>query len=128
MSNYRDALESYLKRLDIKADSVYDVGGKELPINGRVKSWDVKECDILDLPEFDLNKPFILNEQSRQVVFCLEVMEYINNPVTAMINLGRLLVDGGTLYITFPFIYPTHNPVSNDYARYTYMGAIKLLT
>ena len=127
MSNYRDILEAYLKTLDIKADRVLDVGGAALPVKGRVKSFDVKEYDILDLPNYDLNYRFTLTKQSVDIVFCLEVMEYIFNPFIAIENLGRLLVDGGILYITFQFLYPVHNPKEADYMRYTKQGAIKLL-
>jgi len=140
MSFYRDQLEAYLSKLDIKADRVLDVGGASNPVKSRVKSWEVKEYDILDngLEEgksdikYDLNKDIIKHWedtgiQQHDIVFCLEVMEYIYDPMIAIKNLHWLTKKGGTLYITFPTLYPVHNPYNNDYLRYTKFGAIKLL-
>ena len=146
MSNYRDQLESYLKTLDIKADRVLDVGGAAKPVKDRVKDWQVKEYHILDngLEErdqshiidytFDIN--FEWPDRSNDVnpyrenydyVFCLEVFEYVFNPIQAIKNLYSVLKPKGILYITFPFIYPIHEPKDYDYLRYTKTGVIKLL-
>lgn len=146
MSRYRDILESYLKTLEIKADSVLDVGGAAKPVKDRVKSWDVKEYKILDnglenigynykgdLNNFlgKLRALLIYSEISVDIVFdiafCLEVFEYIYNPVQAVKNLNDLLKNNGILYITFPSTYPPHNPIGFDYLRYTKQGATKLL-
>ena len=130
MSYFRDQLESYLKTLDIKADIVFDVGGLAKPVKDRVKSWDVKDYRILDLPEYDLNRLDPQTQSPREeadVAFCLEVMEYIYSPNYAMLNLMLLVKKGGTLYITFPFVYPHHNPEGLDSLRYTEWGARKLL-
>lgn len=158
-SYYRKQLEEFLKRLDVKAERVADVGGSQLPVKGRTKTWEVNHYDIFDLPEphedkpkpdfeIDLNKADStgiyddgeiyfdvfssekLNDKKTlpyDVVFCLEVMEYIYDPVSAVRNLHNLLKKGGTLYITFPFIYPHHEPLEHDTLRYTKNGAIKLL-
>lgn len=59
--------------------------------------------------------------------FCLEVMEYIYNPLQALKNINFFLKEDGILYISFPFIYGVHNPKGLDYLRYTPDGAEKLL-
>lgn len=143
MSEYRNQLEDYLKTLDIKAERVLDVGGLAKPVKDRVKSWDVKEYEILDLPEYDLNAEeddtmdsldfnnkwqlLNFNEKRADIVFCLEVMEYVFNPFQAINNLWRTVKQNGILYITFPFSYPHHNPAGTDMLRYTEWGARKLL-
>lgn len=135
MSNYRNALESYLKTIDVKAERVLDVGGAALPVKDRVKSWDVEAYIIADNGQekghfdirMDLNKPTELIKDSFDVIFCLEVFEYIWNPVQAIQNLSKALHKGGTLYISFPFLYPIHSPRPYDYLRYTKSGAIRLL-
>jgi SAM-dependent methyltransferase len=167
-SYYRQQLESYLKTLDVKAERVLDVGGSQLTLPKRVKSWDVKEYKILDLPqphkleqkpdiEWDMNKKIMFpfrNANTEEVklaisrkplislkyladqgflyqrfdvVFCLEVMEYIWDPVSALKNICDFLTPGGILYITFPTFYPVHEPREQDYLRYTKQGALKLL-
>ena len=136
----RQQLEKWLKTLDIKADKVIDIGGSQLPIKDRTKSWNVKEYLILDLtqpheckqtPDFvcDLNFDYTncLNEHNADMAFCLEVMEYIFNPVQALKNINCVLKNAGILYISFPFIYPIHPPHGKDYLRYTIHGATKLL-
>jgi len=146
MSSYtRQQLENWISQLDVKANRVLDIGGAQLPVKGRTKSWDVKEYKILDLeqpheckqkPDIirDLNDywPFDHNDEiyiipEFDVVFCLEVSEYWWNPVQALKNVNILLKPGGLLYISFHFIYPVHNPSEQDYLRYTPEGVKKLL-
>ena len=126
-------LENWLKQIDVKADKVYDIGGNQLPIRKRVKSWDVKEYEILDLPDWDLNKEWRGDRfwkycaESADVMFCIEVIEYVYDPVQAFRNMANLLKPGGLLYFSFHFIYPLHKPVGTDYLRYTADGIIKIL-
>lgn len=140
-SYFRQQLESWLKSLDIKADRVLDVGGGSNPVNKRVKRWDVSEYEIMDYEveemkvpiqyKYDLNKRLDYAEykytDKYDVIFCLEVFEYIWNPMQALINLNFLLKENGVLYISFPFMYPHHDPYGIDYMRYTKWGVQKLL-
>ena len=88
MSSYsRQQLESWLKTIDVKADKVLDIGGSQLPIKGRIKSWDVKECKILDIEEpheckvkpdivWDLNNPSItIDEEEVSMEYCWKIDE-----------------------------------------------------
>lgn len=138
MSVYRDHLERYLKTLDVSCDSVVDVGGGSNPVYARTKSWNVRDYQIIDneLEEskqkvtfnFDMNKPLVVKDAAVfDQIFCLELFDYIWNPVQACINLRYLAEPGSKLTITFPFVYPNHNPVEFDMMRYTKQGAIKLL-
>jgi len=109
-SNYRLQLEDWLKTLDVKADTVYDIGGKQKPVKGRTKSWEVNEYKILDLPEFDVQEEMstsqVVRYEKADLIFCLEVFEYLIYPSGAMYNISYLLNEGGTAYISFAFIYP----------------------
>lgn len=125
MSFYRDQLENYLKTIDVKADTVFDVGGKEKPVKSRTKSWTVKNYEILDLPLYDLNKEIKLDRKCN-LIFCLEVFEYLIDPVTAMKNIKNMLVDGGEAIISFPLVYPVHNDVAFDSLRFTETGIRRL--
>lgn len=148
-SFFRQQLEEWVKNIDVKAERVLDVGGAQLPIKGRTKSWDVKDYMILDLPNPHQTDPSVLDGDSAKTiwhgdiekknlaigyygtfdtVFCLEVMEYVLRPDTVVRNLNDFLIPGGTLYISFPFIYPHHAPERKDYLRYTRWGAEKLLS
>ncbi len=135
MSFYREQLEAYLKTLDIKANSCLDIGGGSNPVKNRVKSWDVEHYKIADNGledgvhdiELDLNDPDTPNYFFYDLVFCLEVFEYIIEPVKAIYYIHESLNNGGMAVITFPFVYPAHNPVEHDYLRYTKRGVEKLL-
>lgn len=125
MSYYREQLESYLKLLDVNADVVIDVGGKQKLVKTRTKSWNVKNYFVLDLPEYNLDQLFQYEKQA-DVVFCLEVFEYLLIPTTAMQNIANLLKPGGKAYVSFPFVYPLHNEVEFDSLRYTKSAIVRL--
>ncbi len=128
-SSYRLELNKWLSNLDVKADVVLDIGGAQEPLKGRTKTWNVKEYLIADLPqphkdspkpdiELDLNSHSSGLENQYDLIFCLEVFDYVFDPVNAfeIIELG--LNKGGTAWITFPSIYPLHQPVEDDALRY----------
>lgn len=139
MSYYRVQLERWLSEIDVKADNVLDIGGAANPVSKRVKSWDVKHYMIADnfletpkdtsIPifEYDLNEEGIVDETDWDVIFCLEVFEYIFDPMTAMNNIQTMLGDEGKAYISFPSIYPVHEPKENDYMRFTRQGIVRML-
>lgn len=124
VSFYREQLEQFLAALDVTAEVVLDVGGAQRPVKGRTKSWDVGRYEILDLPDYDLDEPFAYPLQA-DLVFCLEVFEYVLVPTVALANIRRLLRparvlrQGGKAIVTFPFVYPLHNEVELDSLRYT---------
>lgn len=135
-SSYRIELDKWLKDLEVKAKYVIDVGGSQLPIKGRTKSWDVDEYVIADLYEphtgapqpdieLDLNQVY-MNEAKADLIFCLEVFDYVYNPFIAMCNLRSLLKPKGRAWVTFPSIYPLHQPVEDDALRYMPGGIKKL--
>jgi SAM-dependent methyltransferase len=143
MSSYsRQQLEAWLKTIEVPPQSkVLDIGGSQLSIKGRTKSWDVEEYRILDLENphecklkpqmfWDMNKDLSIGSWPSgwiDVAFCLEVMEYIYNPFQALKNISYLLKNGGNLYISFHTLYGLHNPVGEDCLRYTKYGISKLL-
>ncbi len=122
MSWYKQQLEDWLRKQDVKADVVFDIGGKQGPVRERVRSWDVGEYKILDLPEFDLNKysqhVYDMKERA-DIVFCLEVFEYLYNPLAALDLIQWAMKKGGKAYVTFAFVYPHHNELELEGLRYT---------
>ncbi|MHA1225151.1 MAG: hypothetical protein ACTSR2_00530 [Candidatus Hodarchaeales archaeon] len=136
----RIQLEKWLKTIDVKAERVLDIGGSQLPVKGRTKSWEVEIYNILDLPEphetkkepdilMDIQdeEPMLEAGPGYDIVFCLEVAEYWYNPLQALKNIGYFLKEGGILYISFHFIYGIHRPVGTDFLRYTPEGVEELL-
>lgn len=150
MSFYRDQLEDWLSGQHIKADRVLDVGGRAKPVFTRVASWavtdlyatmdnDLEPGDYATLSKQganhwtdDINEPLspdhpIFKVDKYDLVFCLEVMEYVWNPIQAIANIASLMKTGAKLVITFAFVYPVHKPIESDFLRYTPQGATKLL-
>ena len=152
-SSYRNSLNQWLSQLDVVGNRVLDCGGSQLPVKSRTKSWDVNEYLIADLPEphvgspkpdieLDIEKsnafaPYtdigdgeIIHDNPHyewaDLIFCLEVFDYILEPVKAMKNLASYLKPGGILWATYPFAYPTHNPIEFDMLRYTEFAVRRL--
>lgn len=133
-SSYRISLENWLKTLEVSADSVIDIGGSQLPVKGRTKSWWVNDYKIADLPEPHKDSPepdIILNlntsyisDVSAEIVFCLEVFDYIWDPARAMMTIANMTEK--TAYVTFPFMYPQHQPIEDDALRFAPGGIKKL--
>lgn len=143
-SYFRKQLEDWLKTIEINTNSVLDVGGGANPIVKRLKSFEAKDYHILDnyaereyhnsfeYPHLpidigDREKITQLVKIKYDVIFCLEVAEYLYNPLNALENMYLLLKPDGILYISFPTIYPVHQPKHLDYLRYTRYGVEKLL-
>lgn len=133
MSFYRQQLEDYLSELEVDAYRVLDIGGDQGSVKDRVKSWRVEQYAILDLPKWDLEDDWSEARLTKHsifenvdVIFCLEVFEYLLKPVVALKNISKLLTIGGEAYVTFQFIYPHHNELDMDSMRITESGIIRL--
>jgi SAM-dependent methyltransferase len=135
-SSYRLEMDKWLATVDVKAKTVLDIGGSQLPIKGRTNSWEADSYLIADLPDphvdspkpdvvLDLNSDELVYD-SFELIFCLEVFDYVWNPVQAFEHIENMLDEGGTAYVTFPFAYPTHQPIQDDALRYTEFGVQKL--
>lgn len=138
----RKQLESWLKTIDVTG-RVLDVGGSQNPIKGRTKSWEVEDYKILDLvyPHEQKQRPDIIEDIQRvswieddfgesyfDTVFCIEVMEYVFDPLSALRNINKFLCVGGRLYISLHFLYGLHNPKGEDCLRYSKNAIKKLLS
>lgn len=137
-STYRLSLEKWLSELDVSANRVLGIGDAQKPTKGRTKSWNVKEYLIADLPEPHVGSPkpdieMDLNtydtehiEKKFDLIFCLEVMDYVWQTHAAFWSIQSILKKGGTAWVSFPSIYPLHQPVEDDALRYMPGGIKKL--
>lgn len=78
----------------------------------------------------DLTKDFaeidaVLNGKRFGTIFCLSVMEHVDQPFKMAENLTALLAPGGKLCISVPFAWKFHGYPS-DYWRFTHEGVKKL--
>lgn len=154
-------MENYLKQLDIDAGVVVDIGGSALPVKYRLNSFNFREYVIMDnnleksyhedftkpTYELDLNKWDCCKmnykgvrdwrlkpdpqKQGADIIFCLEVMEYIFDLDSCFRCFDFLMTDRRdsprTIFLSFPQVYPFHKPESADCLRYTKTGVYKIL-
>lgn len=139
-SSYRLSLNNWLAAHDVIGPVVYDVGGSQEPLKPRVKSFDVERLVVFDLenPHKESKQPDVvcdLNKKNPQIVgykgiadrvYCLEVFDYIYDPIQALTTLKSLMNHNGRLFVSFPSVYPMHQPIEDDALRYMPGGIDKL--
>lgn len=139
-SFYKQQLNEWKATLDVKANTVFDIGGAQSPIKGMTKSWEVEDYQIIDLkvphseapaPDiaWDMNDDLIdkirdLEQVAKvfdgaDIVFCLGVFDYVINPNIAMNNLKIMMKDDGYAWVEFPFAYAHHEPIMDEGCRYS---------
>lgn len=141
MSSYRESLDAWLGTLKVDAATVFDVGGSQVRLKDRVTNWNVDKYLIFDLknPHIDSPKPDVVCDLNSgqniqavgyyglaDAVYCLEVFDYVYRPEVALKTLRALINANGILWVSFPTVYPVHNPAELDGLRYTLPGIEKL--
>ena len=122
MSYSRNQVNKWLSSIDISNKNVLDIGAgpeekwAKRKVKGQPKSY--KTADIDDA--FDCDYVLDLNAETIQigsfdVVFCIEALEHVWNPIQAIKNLSLLTKEA--VYIATPFINPHHDKW--DYLRFT---------
>jgi len=106
--HYMKEVGRFLKTKNYKNDNV-------LEISGHTQEWlrYFKSKTIAKFPEVDAHKlPY--KNASFDAVICNQVLEHVRKPWVCVEEFRRVLVDGGILIISSPFIYQEHNyPVDN---------------
>jgi hypothetical protein len=135
-SYYKKQLNDWKATLDVRANTVIDIGGAQDPIKGKTNSWEVEKYRIIDLevPHVETVKPDIAHDMNKtwlgvlkaDIVFCLGVFDYVINPNIAMDNIRKMLKPEGYAWVEFPFVYPIHNPIDDEGCRYS-EGCIRRL-
>lgn len=142
MSKFKEQLKAYFSDQTLRGKRILSIGAQE----DDKKYFASVECEewlTLDKNnKFNPNITFDMNRQVQgeggfeiadnymeafDIIIAFNLWEYIYAPMTASSNLMDLLKPGGTLITNFPFIYPLHNPVGQDFLRYTPEGVEKLL-
>lgn len=105
---------------------VLDVGGKKENKRGffrpplkSVESWEYLNIDMATSPDYACSVyklPFAENTFDT-IIFC-EILEHLNNPEAALLEIFRILKPSGKVIITVPFLYALHAD-PEDYQRWT---------
>lgn len=67
--------------------------------------------------------PFKDNEF--EIVLCMVVMEHLEDPQKAILEMKRVLKSGGKILVSVPFMFPMHDTPA-DYWRFTKYGLMRL--
>lgn len=128
-SVYKQQLNDWKATLDVNEDTLFDIGGAQDKLQGKTKSWDVRDYKIIDLetphvqttpPDIthDMNIPWERSDKA-DAIFCLGVFDYIIEPGIAMRNIKGMLNDNGYAWIEFPLFYGHHEPLMDEGCRYS---------
>jgi len=116
---HRNLLERQIRRiLPMLEGSILDVGSQNRRYDHYMKvrptAIDLIANPTNDVMSGDVNAlPF--GDATFANVVCLEVLEYVRTPEKAAGELYRVLIPGGTLVLSVPFMYKPHG----DQLRYT---------
>ena len=84
------------------------------------------DIDVMRSPDIICNiEKLSLKNSSIDVIFCLEVLEHVQNPWIAVREIKRVLKRKGLVVASTPFVFPIHDE-PNDYYRYTRYGILHL--
>lgn len=119
------SISARLDRLDAAEASAAEISGA----NHSGRGWG--EFRSLDFPAFDLCAPLEPELRERfDVVLCEQVLEHVEDPVSAARNLAGLTRPGGLVVVSTPFMIRVHElPMYGmfDYWRFTPRGLRRLL-
>lgn len=147
-SSHRNSLNEFLSGLKLDCDTLIDCGGSQEKLPARVKKFNVKNYIILDLTEPHANSPkpdiaWDMNDLidfnyanargvygrvkgAADIVTAFELTDYIYLPGNMMRNIAFMLKPGGISYVSYPSVYPLHQPIEDDALRYMPGGIKKL--
>ncbi|MCK4234496.1 class I SAM-dependent methyltransferase [candidate division WOR-3 bacterium] len=123
----KKSLDSFLKSSNIERGIVFDLGGGETPYKEIIKkknvtyfSGDLRFSRKIDLI-LNLNYPLPFKDRISDFVIITQVLEHLPNPLFTLLEIYRVLIPGGKLFITVPSFFRLHE-LPNDFYRFTYYG------
>ncbi len=127
----KKSLDNFLQSFNFDERIILDLGCgktpyKELIQNKNVTyySGDLHFNSKIDLV-LDLNLPLPFKDKMSDFIIITEVLEHLQNPIFTIMEIYRVLVPGGKLFLTVPSFFSLHE-IPNDFSRFTFYG-LKLL-
>lgn len=125
LSYRRALLDAELARLGRTLGGVVlDVGGRRTPRGRfvppveRVRRWTVVNLDPLGRPDVVADAAALpVRHAVADAVLCIEVLQYVARPESAVAELARVLAPGGTAVISAPLLHRADAPT--DRHRFT---------
>ena len=125
----RKPLLDWLRSQDVRGLRVLDVGCGDRPYEQLLKgAAEIVGFDVPGNPHADLHgsiDAIPVEDGSFDVVLCLQVLEHVPDPATAVRELRRVVKPGGRVLLSTHGVYPFH-PTPNDFWRWTHDGLAHL--
>jgi SAM-dependent methyltransferase len=100
--------------------------GRFRPPTALVERWLCVDIDRARMPDVQADVERLpIAPAVFDVVVCLEVLEYVDDPAAALCEMRRVLRPGGTLVLSMPFMH--RGDSDHDYWRFTEPGLRHLL-
>lgn len=133
LSHRRALLDAELGRLAGGLSGVVlEIGAKRIgrgrwePPLGRVRRWVRLNLEPAERPDVVADAQVLpLEDASVNWVVCVEVLQYVVAPETAMREIARVLVPGGSAVIAVPFLHRADGPT--DRHRFTEVSLLELV-
>jgi SAM-dependent methyltransferase len=114
---------------------VLDVGAGDAPYRELFLHTEYRTVDWADSPHTEAQRADViadaselpLERESVDLVLCTQVLEHVPEPAAVLGECFRILVPGGRLALSVPFVWEPHE-LPHDYFRYTQPGIEHLLT
>jgi hypothetical protein len=111
-----------------------DTPGVFTPVVGDVRPWAHVDSSYEVINPGEGGKPgdppvevlATMRSRSFRTVFCTSVLEHTESPWAAMHALAAILLQGGLLYVSTPWYWPTHGDSRYDRWRFSPEGLILL--
>jgi SAM-dependent methyltransferase len=110
---------------------VLNAGCGDRDITAILKGWQAKSVDNCDI-QSSIPGAFLCDlsaipkpDASYESILCNAVLEHVPDPEKVMAEFHRLLIPGGALVVSVPFLQPFH-PTPFDFRRYTRSGLEQL--
>ena len=99
--NANKEIVNYLKKEELQGKSIVDIGEAN-PKKSCIENMLLQKIDSFDA-NFDYD---FTSDKKYDVIFCLEVLEHLYNPLRFLENISRMLNKDGIIYLSTPYQYP----------------------
>jgi len=105
-------------RSSFKGESLYDIGGGYEPVKqDLVGKNKITVVDYVEMPGVDIVDDMMslgkISDNSVENIYCSDALEHVSRPWDAIKQFHRVLLPGGVVFLTVPFVWHFHGHQSN---------------
>lgn len=99
------------KRNDELVTTIVNSGGTYIKGDLHPKDPQTEHMNVEDISSYENN--------AFELIFCLELLEHVNNPCCALVELLRVLCEGGHLFLSVPSAAYPYHAFDDDVSRFS---------